>query len=312
MPFRSSTALGRSRGYLSAPAAVSAGRLLVWAFVVLGASGGLLALLRPAPRGLAPLASPNAEAPARVAGFAELAVRRWLDGSAGGAAPDVVNVASASLGADSRPVVLATNMVAAHLRTDRYWAVTVGVEVAHAGREPGVWFVEIGVVDTPQGLLAAGAPAVVPSPLRAGSASPAGRAFAVPAPGDPIATTAQAFLDALLTGRGDLSRYLAPGTRMAPVTASFDSVVVERLAEVATTAQRRILRVDALATTAGADLDLEYELTLELRAGRWEVRRMSGAPTLRTTTTRTTSDRAPTFPLVNPTTTTLEPATPGA
>lgn len=311
MPFRSSTALGRSRGYLSAPAAVSASRLLVWVFVVLGASGGVLALLRPAPRRLAPLASRNAEAPARVAGFAELAVRRWLNGSAGDAPPDVVNVASAR-GADSRPVVLATSEVAALLVTDGYWAVTVGVEVAQADREPGVWFVEIGVVDTPQGLLAAGAPAVVPSPLRTGSASPAGRAFAVPAPGDPIATTAQAFLDALLAGRGDLSRYLAPGTRMTPVTPSFDSVVVQRLAEVATTAQRRTLRVDALATTAGAGLDLGYELTLELRAGRWEVRRMSGAPTLRTITTRTTAETAPTFPPANPTTTSLAPATPGA
>lgn len=253
------------------------------------------------------------EAPARVTGFAELAVRRWLttaDNQVVASGQPIGTRSSAGPGAP--PVVLGTHDVAARRLSERYWAVTVVAEMGRADGTPALRFIEIGIADTSDGLLAAGPPAVVPSPLGPGSVRPAGRTLTVAQPDDPITATAQAFVDALLAGRGDVSRYLAPGARLAAVTPAFDSVRVERTAEVTTTADRRVLRVEAVATEGGADYVLGYELTLEQRAGRWEIRRMSGAPTLRSIASGPTTATSTTSPTANPTTTAVAPAVPGA
>lgn len=212
--------------------------------------------------------------------------------------------------AQAEPLAItATHPVATRQTRPRYWAVTVGVE---AGPGPSLWFVEIGVLDTDTGLVAAGLPAVVPSPLRADAALPVGPTLRVPGADDPIAVTAQAFLDALLAGGGDVSRYLAPGARIEPVTPTFDSVRVLRTAEVTTTAGRNMVRLEAVAVAAGVELHLGYELTLEQRAGRWEVRRLSGAPTLRPAAAASSHAPSTTSPPATSTSTAVAPATPGA
>jgi len=196
--------------------------------------------------------------------------------------------------------------------SERYWAVTVAAEMGRADGTPALRFIEIGIADTSDGLLAAGPPAVVPSPLGSGAVRPAGRTLTVAEPDDPTTATAQAFLDSLLAGRGDVSRYLAPGAHMAAVTPGFDSVRVERTAEVSSTTDRRVVRVEAVAIEGGADLVLGYELTMEQRAGRWEIRRLSGAPTLRSIASGPTTATSTTSPSASPTATAVAPAVPGA
>ena len=264
-----------------------------------------MAALRDAPGTGHSTADSQDEAPARVTGFAGWAVRQW---AATGASPGALAPPSGREPAEPL-VITATFPVATRQLRQRYWAVTLGVE---AGPGPSMWFVEIGVLDTDTGLVAAGPPAVVPSPLRAEAASPAGRTLKVPAADDPIAVTTQAFLDALLTGRGDVSRYLAPGARMEPVTPTFDSVRVLRTAEVAATAGRYVVRLEALAVASGVELRLGYELTLERRAGRWEVRRLSGAPALRPVAVAAPNAPSTTSPPATSTSTAAAPATPGA
>lgn len=291
------------------PLAVRVGRLLVWIFVALGAGGGLVSAVRSTPGAARLKANPTEEAPARVTGFAELSVRRWLAGDAQGATSEGPLIATTGRVAGAPLATAATHVVATRRLSARYWAVTVGVETSPG---PALWFFETGVLDTADGAVAAGPPAVVPSPLPTGAAVPAGRSLETPAPGDPLAATAQAFLDALLAGRGDVSRYLAPGTRMAAVAPAFESIRVLRMASVARTAGRSIVRVEAVATTAGAELRLGYELTLEQRAGRWEVRGLSGAPTLRPIAGPSPSASPTTSPPAHPTTTAVTPAVPGA
>ena len=264
-----------------------------------------MAGLRAAPGAGPSAADAHDEAPARVTGFAEWAVRRW---AATAATPEAL--APPGSREQAAPLAItATHAVATRQLHPRYWAVTLGVE---AGPGPLLWFVEIGVVDTDTGLVAAGLPAVVPSPLRADAALPAGPTLTAPGADDPVAVTVQAFLDALLAGRGDLSRYLAPGAHMEPVTPTFDAVRVLRTAEVTATAGRNVVRLEALAVGAGVEVRLGYELTLERRAGRWEVRHLSGAPTLRTVAATTPHASSTTSPPFASTTTTVAPATPGA
>lgn len=219
--------------------------------------------------------------------MAELAVRRWINdvavhGVAGGSPR-----AARRLDGKTNPMLVVATTVAVASREvgHRYWAVTVASEVRPAEAssfDTDLWFFEVGVVHRLDGTAAVGTPAVVPQPQPPVVAF-AGRALAVPRPGDPLVATAQSFLAALLAGTGELSRYLSPGAAMSPVIPPpFTTVAVERTAAVGAGPARVVLRVDALATTAaGAELRLLYELTLEQRGGRWEVRHLSGAPTLR-------------------------------
>ncbi|WP_394426946.1 conjugal transfer protein [Streptomyces sp. SGAir0957] len=107
---------------------------------------------------------------------------------------------------------------------------------------------------------------------------------------DPRTKAITEFLGAYLAGRGDLDRYLAPGThitaiRPAPYTAlSVDSLAVEgetgqAATEVPADGTRQRVLVDVRAT--GADqlrTPLTYALTLKTRAGRWEIAALDGAP----------------------------------
>lgn len=273
---------------LSSPLATRASRVALWALVGLGAGGGLLGATSSAPSSPSPApATPASDAPAAVGGVAEIAVRRWLD--TGGNASLSGDRGSIETGRDgksrSRLEVLSTAAVASRRIDVGYWAVTVAADLRQSAApalDAEMWFFEVGVLHGEDGTVAVGTPAVVPQESPPPS-SPAGPALGLPRPGDPLAATAESFLRALLASSGEVGRYLAPGTPIPPVNPPpFAAVEVERTAPVETSPDRTILRVEALATTAhGTDLRLVYELTLEERGGRWEVRHLSGAPTLR-------------------------------
>lgn len=108
---------------------------------------------------------------------------------------------------------------------------------------------------------------------------------------DPRAQAVTQFLDAYLTGSGELDRYLAPGTTLtaiqpAPYTVlSVDALAIEgdQGSEPVTTVPADGTRTRLVVTLRATDRDkvrvpLAYALTLKSRAGRWEIAALDGAP----------------------------------
>ncbi|MGW4218419.1 conjugal transfer protein [Streptomyces bacillaris] len=111
-------------------------------------------------------------------------------------------------------------------------------------------------------------------------------------PGDPRTQAVTEFLTAYLTGRaGDIDRYLAPGTRITPISpAPYTGIAVDHLAiegerggegTTAVPADGTRLRLLVSLRATGTDTirrPLAYALTLTARAGRWEIAALDGAP----------------------------------
>lgn len=312
------------------PSAQVAARVGLWGLVALGAIGGLVGLLRPAaePAARGGDESASASVPPEMAGFAELATRTWIEASgdeddAAVAALFAVNPSTAA-GDSGRRRVGDTDTVGARRvgDGDDYWAVTVAAGVDEFGgdrrwRSAGRWFVEIGVVRDENGaLVAVGEPALVPAPAEpADEPRPAGGGLGVPSGDDEaMANTVEGFLSALVAGDGDVSRYVAPGVEMAPVTpAPFTQISLQRwsVTELSDTEVR--IRLTARGTSAaGVPRTVSYELGLKERAGRWEVRTLSGAPTLDDgETTESTESTTTTEPPASTTTVSIS-SSPGA
>ena len=280
------------------PGAQLAARVGLWSLVAVGFLGGVVGLLRPsqaAPVRVQDTDSQQAEVGPDVAGFAEFAVGEWLevDADTAGRVDALFLEKPRDPGADTTTRQVRRLAAVRTRRIDAsYWAVTVAAEVVEQSRDAGAppaapWYVEIGVVLGRDGTLAAAAtPAIVAPPPTA----PPGVAVEdswreVPERDDPVAATVGGFLTALLTGTGDVSRYLAPGVVVAPAApAPFVEVQLEHVGtrDIDDTALR--VRVAAIGTTpAGARQATGYELTMAQRAGRWEIRAMSGAPSLTAT-----------------------------
>lgn len=112
------------------------------------------------------------------------------------------------------------------------------------------------------------------------------------APSDPRTQAVTEFLTAYLTGRaGDIDRYLAPGTRITPISpAPYTGIAVDHLAvegerggEATTTVPADGTRLRLLVSLRATGSDtvrrpLAYALTLTARAGRWEIAELDGAP----------------------------------
>ncbi|MCX4538885.1 conjugal transfer protein [Streptomyces sp. NBC_01669] len=125
-------------------------------------------------------------------------------------------------------------------------------------------------------------------------------------PADPRTQAVTEFLTAYLTGAGELDRYLAPGTHLAPVTpAPYTGIAVDTLAiegekgtEPVTTVpdDGTTLRLLVALRATGHDevrVPLTYALILKARAGRWEIASLDGAPTPATTPTASVAPAAP-------------------
>ncbi|MET8346782.1 conjugal transfer protein [Streptomyces microflavus] len=128
------------------------------------------------------------------------------------------------------------------------------------------------------------------------------------APTDPRTQAVTEFLTAYLTGRaGDIDRYLAPGTRITPISpAPYTGIAVDHLAvegerggEATTTVPADGTRLRLLVSLRATGSDtvrrpLAYALTLTARAGRWEIAELDGAPTPAPAPLATTASAAPT------------------
>jgi hypothetical protein len=282
------------------PLAQLAVRVGLWMAVGIGCLGGLAALLvlphRQAERvvvGAANDQAQGAEVPAPVAGTAELAVDEWLT-----ATEDdrdrlddlfVEPVALRPADADGGQVsVQRLTTVAGHAIQDGYWVVTVRAELAErvddAAPSAANWFVEVGVVgDVSGGLAALSTPSVMPAPPRIAAGWQSSRpALHRPSDGDPIVATVEGFLDALLAGQGDPSRYVATGTVIpAASPPPFVDVAIEQIAVEEQDDGDMQVWVDVRATSpAGRDQPASYQLVLAPRADRWEIAVLWGAPSI--------------------------------
>jgi hypothetical protein len=231
-----------------------------------------------------PTAVRTAAAAADPAGYAQLFVSAWLRSNADDAttaqarlaqsmAPDV-ELPDPAAGAQSKPE--SVTAVRSAQRADGAWSVTVAAQDAD-GR---LRYYAVPVTATRSGTSFAvtGAPGVVAGPARADvPKSP----YAVTVPEGDLSSSVAEFLTAYLTGAGEVSRYLAPGVTLSPlspapytalsvqqVLAVEEAAAAEKVPSDGTTAHV-LARVEARDT--GSRWPLAYELTLKARSGRWEV-----------------------------------------
>lgn len=329
------------------PWAQLATRAGVWGAIGIGCVGAIVGLVRPAQSTETPDdATPDDVVPATVANYAELAVETWLTATEDDEAQvDLLFAEPLDLHGlgDERRVVERVASIGGTLLEDGYWKVTVAADVvepppepaegeppADEGEEPepvrARWFVEIGVVgDANGGLVAVDAPALMTgrtfdtSGLRL-----VGPELEPVLADDPVAGTLRGFFDAYLTGRGDLSRYLAEGVEGSPITpAPFAAAAVDRMSVETTSDDRLLIRAEVRVTTrSGIQQLLGYELQAQLSSsGRWEISHAAGAPTLvrdadatpdtTAATSPPSSSAPPTDPPTDPTPTTTTAPTPG-
>ena len=273
------------------PVAQLAARVGLWTAVAVGCLGGVIGVLKPT--AAAPTMTTTQDEngpPAGVPGFAEEAVIAWLEatGDADDPAAALFVDAPEAPSVATTTAVRRTAAIAARPIEGGYWAVTVAAVVDEKDRgqatvSTATLYAEVGVLVGEAGATSAvGTPAIVAGPRSVSDGvSLAGPTPGVPTEDDPVAITAQGFLTALLTGSGDVSRYLAPGVEVSAVNPPpFSEVTIDRLA-VSETDGRVRARVIARATTQGGGRrSLGYEVGIRQRAGRWEITSVSGAPAL--------------------------------
>ncbi|HYJ68010.1 MAG TPA: conjugal transfer protein [Nocardioidaceae bacterium] len=172
------------------------------------------------------------------------------------------------------------------------WSVTIAVTtVDPAASAPGVRrFFRVPVVYDTGRLVALALPAPTAAPTMAETPD-----LGYPSDlstGHPAWRTVGGFMTALLAGKGDITRYLTPGTRVAPVVpvpfgairinqiaASVD--VGEEPAHVPADGQQLpvLVTVSGLTSaTASSGLTVQYALVLTGRDGRWEVTEVEASP----------------------------------
>jgi hypothetical protein len=258
--------------------------MVLWLAIGLSLLLGLLNV----PRGTAPAAPPAADPGAAQpqappSGCAELLVAGWISGDArlapGGLAagrqPDVEREAVRTYTAGSWPGENAGS-----------WAYLVAAQVRErpAAEEPfhdlGLQFFRVTMVESGggcQGWAPAALPMQVPAPDLAATA-PSRYPVPLASSGTDLSRTLEAFFAGMLTGAGDIERYLAPGATVAPIVPPpYAEVTLSELRGWAGTPRDgvppdgTVVRVLATVTVDRAALPLDYPVTVSVRGGRWEV-----------------------------------------
>ncbi|MCT1515316.1 conjugal transfer protein [Dietzia cercidiphylli] len=176
------------------------------------------------------------------------------------------------------------------------YAITVAVWVRPAESDaPAVQrYFRVPVVFTPTGPRAVSLPAPVAG-LPVGSQVQTGYDKRVDT-NHPMGVSALQFLNAMLAGSGDISRYTAPGTVIRPVDPPMAQSVkvtdMRSMTDVPPAAQTvvdgtqiRVLATTRLVQEGGAErfTTSQFALTMSARAGRWEVVALDAMPSLSAT-----------------------------
>lgn len=292
-------------------AATKAATLGLWAFLACGPAALVLALMSGSDQIPVAASTANADqqsAAGRVAvsAFAEDFVTTWLSTRAGQEQRLGRFVGGASsISLPERPwTVTNTATAAASQESDDLWAVTIAASVKGQRGAPVRRYFQVPIKFSAGDLVAQSLPAPVPSPPLA---APAALDYPYRANmNGPVALAAQDFLSALITGNGDVSRYIAPTafieaiapppyTRLTIETVRIDQNLEEDLsADVPQGAQLRLL-VDATARdTKITEISVQYALTMSARDGRWEVAQIDPVPMLTAPTDPPDMTSAPT------------------
>jgi len=292
----------RPRPGLSQARRVSATQAALLAALVIGAVTGPLALtgVLSRPATAAPRTRPaQAVTPVGVTGFAELYVTAYVN-RADKEHPDALAqfypAAAADPGLDLDSVEAGpfytsrTAPLAVTATGPDYWTVTVAAEVLQvvdgAYQPAGTRFYTVAVHESAGRYVATSLPGLVPAPPTAAPPKLAGGQLRPPLEGDQVAAALQRFFEAFLAGQGELGRYVGQESGVMPVTpAPFTKVTLTRLSAPPATdpaaGQRRTVRAEVSGVDAAEHTTvLQYALDLELDSGRWEVRRLRGAPPL--------------------------------
>jgi hypothetical protein len=189
--------------------------------------------------------------------------------------------------------VSATSVAAVEVDAPGVWSVTVGVDARWpdgagnlAGAQRLYFEVPVAAAGGGRGASVIALPASVPAPQQVSGVS---LRYQTGLPtNSALGTTVGEFLEALLTGAGDVSRYVTPGTDITAVTpAPFTAIEMRRVwatdrldpSAVPTDGKTAQVLVDAAVTpVAGVELATQYRLELTARAGRWEISQMQGNP----------------------------------
>lgn len=217
----------------------------------------------------------------------------WLQASRGNE-QELNHFVSGSPSLPSAPLFVATDPAVASIdyeQKSRTYAVTVSVSVRAASDANAATvrrYFQVPVVITEAGVRAAALPAEVAEPSTSIDVK-LGYKYRVA--NHPIATSAHEFLSAMLTGNGEVARYLTPGISIAPIVpAPYRSVAItdvyssEDLSAASASAPLpdgdvvRLLVTAAQKVTEVDSVSGQYALTMTSRGGRWEVSAIDATP----------------------------------
>lgn len=284
--------------------AATVGLFTCLVFGPIGAAAGAFALLKDASPAEASISAPTdlSNERAIVGQFAQQVVVTWL--TATQEDPDALLALvkdTTVAGLSKTPFVVADPTISGITFVDGVWSVTVAATVTDARDVTAYRFFQIPVSYT-AGVLAA---LTLPTPI---SPAPAVRGasdgYETQVDTDSaLGQTVAQFLNAYLTGSGEVSRYLTPGVAMTPLDPSpYTSIrVLEIRAAGSDSApsddprdgdQIRIIGLGAAAVTEEQTASVAYALTLTARAGRWEISAIDPVPAV-------ISSKGPTTPEIS-------------
>lgn len=275
--------------------------VVLWAALLAGPAALVLALLQAGPGGqltrvAAPVADPVGEQ-AAVGEFAQRFVVTWLQSTRGQETQLAPYVRTISLTLPEVAWVADQPATADLRRADGAgtWSVLVGVTVTTprtagppvAGALPVRRYFRVPVRYRSGAVVALALPAAVAAPA-AGEAPQLTYRYH-PSLDGPVASSVQEFLSALLTGAGDVTRLVTPGSDIAAVLPApytrveVTDVLVDRDLASGPRSRPQGERLRALVDAVAAagprqQISVQYALTLTSRAGRWEVTALDPTP----------------------------------
>lgn len=168
------------------------------------------------------------------------------------------------------------------------WSVTIGADVKPSGAERGKRrYFQVAIRYDDGAMVAAGLPAPVPAPR---TAEPPDTAYGTELSLDtPAGETIADFLNAMLAGRGDISRYASPGSGLQALSSApyrgVDLQYIESDVDLMGDTSRpddgdeaEVLVTAKAKTEDGSATPVQYALTLRSRDGRWEVASLGQTP----------------------------------
>jgi Conjugative transposon protein TcpC len=164
-----------------------------------------------------------------------------------------------------------------------YWAVTVAAEVLRSVkgslRPAGTRYYGVGIGVARGRYIATSLPEQIAPPPTATPPVLWVDQMSAPAPGDPVADTLTQFFAALLTGHGELDRYVDPASGIVPLTpAPYATVAVRAYGQTPFGTGQALAKAQVAGVDPGGHTTvLEYWLDLEQTQGRWEVARLHRA-----------------------------------